>query len=155
VRTLVLGLGNPIMGDDAVGLRVAQEVRRRLGEASHVRVEECCSAGISLLDRLVECDALVVVDALRCALQPGTVLSPTLEELPRQPVTADFHAMGLPGMLELGRHLGLSMPQRVAIIGVAVAGDFTASDTLSPEVERAVASAADRVLEELSCASLA
>jgi hydrogenase maturation protease len=106
------------------------------------------------LDRLVDCDALVVVDAVRCNLQPGTVLSPTLEELPRQPVTVDFHAMGLPAMLELGGHLGLPMPRRVAIIGVAVAGDFMVSDTLSHDVERAIPLAVGRVLEELSCMSL-
>ena len=153
MKTLVLGLGNPIMGDDAVGLRVVQEVRRRLGDSSAIQVEECYAAGVGLLDRMVGYDALVVVDAVRSGQPRGTLLTPRPEQLPSQPDGIDFHGMGLLGVLTLGERLGLPMPRRVAIVGVAVEGEFEVREGLSPEVERAVPQAAERVLEELRCMS--
>ncbi|MDP3063612.1 MAG: hydrogenase maturation protease [Chloroflexota bacterium] len=151
MKTLVLGLGNPIMGDDAVGLRVVQEVRRRLGGSSSIQVEECYAAGVGLLDRIVGYDTLVVVDAVRSGQPRGTLLTPRPEQLPSQPVGIDFHGMGLLGVLRLGERVGLPMPRRVSIVGVAVEGDFEVREGLSPEVERAVSEAAERVLEELRC----
>ena len=127
MRTLVLGPGNPIVGDDAVG--------------------------VGLLDRIVGYDALVVVDAVRSGQPRGTLLTPRPEQLPSQPDGIDFHGMGLLGVLRLGERLGLPMPRRVAIVGVAVEGEFEVREGLSPEVERAVPQAAERVLEELRCMS--
>ena len=56
--------------------------------------------------------------------------------------------------MTLGRSLGLDMPSKVSIVGIAVEGDFQATDLLSPEVERAIPEAVERVLRELDCTSL-
>ncbi len=151
MRTLVLGLGNPIMGDDGVGLRVAQELQGRLSNAPFVDVEECFAAGVALLDKIVGYDALIVVDALRSEHPPGTILEFKPEDLPSQPETADFHGMGLLAVLKLGERLSLKMPHRVSLVCIAVQGDFEASESLSLEVEQAVPQAVERVLAEVRC----
>jgi len=149
VKTLVLGLGNPIMGDDGVGLRVVQEVRRRLRDCTSVDVQECYAAGPTLLDIIVGYEALVFVDSIQCDEPRGTVLQPKREQLPDQPASMDAHGMGLLGVLNLGERMRLPVPRKLSIVAVAVEPNMEASESLSPEVERAVPEAVRRVLEEV------
>ncbi len=149
VKTLVLGLGNPIMGDDGVGLRIVQEVRRRLRDRESVDVEECYAAGPTLLDFIVGYDALVFVDSIECGQPRGTVLQPKREELPDQPATIDAHGMGLIGVMNLGESMGLHVPRTLSIVAVAVDPNPEFGETLSPEVERAVPEAVERVIDEV------
>ena len=154
MRILVLGLGNSIMGDDGVGLRVAQEVRRRVGDDPDVEVQECSSAGVDLLDVVMGYEALIVVDAIRNGLPSGTVTHVSLDDLPNQPPTIDLHGMGLQGVLDLGARLGLEMPHKVSIVAISVQGDFYTSELLSSNVERSIAESVQRVMEELNCMNL-
>ena len=149
MKTLVLGLGNSIMGDDGVGLRIVQEVRRRLRDCTTVDVEECYAAGPTLLDFIVGYDALVFVDSLVCEAPRGTVLQPKREQLPDQPATIDAHGMGLIGVLNLGESMGLHVPRKLSIVAVAVEPNMEASEELSHEVEAAIPEAVERVLEEV------
>ncbi|NQU96199.1 MAG: hydrogenase maturation protease [Chloroflexi bacterium] len=149
MKTLVLGLGNSIMGDDGVGLRIVQEVRRRLRDCTTVDVEECYAAGPTLLDFIVGYDALVFVDSLVCDAPRGTVLQPKREQLPDQPATIDAHGMGLLGVLNLGESMGLHVPRKLSIVAVAVEPNMEASEELSAEVEAAIPEAVERVLEEV------
>ena len=64
MRTLVLGLGNPILSDDSVGFRVAQLLRSRLDQRE-VTVLETGVAGLNLLDLLVGYDKAVIIDAIQ------------------------------------------------------------------------------------------
>ena len=148
MKTLVLGLGNSIMGDDGVGLRIVQEVRRHLRDCTTVDVDECYAAGPTLLDFIVGYDALVFVDSLVCDAPRGTVLQPKREQLPDQPATIDAHGMGLLGVLNLGENMGLHVPRKLSIVAVAVEPNMEASEELSAEVEAAIPEAVERVLEE-------
>ena len=66
--TLILGMGNPILSDDAVGLRLAAELRGRLRDRPDlVRVEDCMVGGLSLLDLLAGFDRLIVLDSIKTA----------------------------------------------------------------------------------------
>ena len=141
------------MGDDGVGLRVVQEVRRRLRENPAVDVEECYAAGPTLLDVIVGYDALVFVDSIQCDKPKGTVLQPKREELPDQPASIDPHGMGLLGVLNLGESMGFHVPRKLSIVAIAVEPNLEASESLSPEVERAIPEAVERVLEEVEHAS--
>jgi hydrogenase maturation protease len=155
MKTLVLGLGNPIMGDDGVGLRIVQEVRRRLRDCAYVDVEECYAAGPTLLDVIVGYDALVFVDSLECNEPPGTVVEIKREQLPDQPPTMDAHGMGLVGVLNLGESMKLHVPRKLSIVAVAIRPKPGFSESLSPEVEAAVPAAVERVLEEVELVTAA
>jgi hydrogenase maturation protease len=95
-RTLVVGLGNPILGDDGVGWRIAEEVSRRSGipvgdaplrgpQTSHrepVTIECYSLAGLSLMERLIGYDRVILVDALlQPGIVPGAITRLTLDDL--------------------------------------------------------------------------
>ncbi|MBI5828855.1 MAG: hypothetical protein HZB20_04795 [Chloroflexi bacterium] len=64
MKTLILGLGNPILGDDALGLRVAALVRQRLPPGSAIEVDEEYWGGLRLMERLVGYDKAILIDAI-------------------------------------------------------------------------------------------
>jgi hydrogenase maturation protease len=148
VTTLVLGLGNPIRGDDAVGLRVAEAVRRSLPPGADVEVDTCTLGGLRLMERLVGYDRAVLVDAiLTGAHPPGTVLRLGLDDVATQN-TASSHDVNLPTALRLAADLGLRVPAEIPIVAVEVENVLDFAEGCGPEVEAAVPRAAAAVREE-------
>ena len=73
-KVVILGLGNDLFTDDAVGLRVARDVRSRLGPDTRIDVHETTETGLALLDFIVGYDSVVIVDAIQTGEQlPGFV----------------------------------------------------------------------------------
>jgi hypothetical protein len=71
--TIIIGLGNPIVSDDSVGVCAA----RRLDKVKEVRevadVHEVYAGGLRLLDVLVGYKRAIIIDAMQTGIQPGTV----------------------------------------------------------------------------------
>ncbi len=149
MRTLVLGLGNPLLGDDAVGLKVAALVRERLDGRPGVDVEQEEAGGLRLMERMTGYDRAVLVDAAVTGGVPGEVRRIGPEDLPTQR-TAAAHGIDLPRALALGRQLGYPMPSEVRIVAIEAASVLEFRDDMTPAVAAAVEPAAAAVLEELA-----
>jgi len=145
-KVLVLGLGNDILSDDAVGLLVARAVRDRLEGGESIAVVESVEMGLALLDFVVGYRDLIVVDAILTGqAKPGSVheVAPgQLQVLPK----ASPHFVGVGETLALGRTLGMAMPERVTILAVEVADPFTMGTQMSPSLRTALPEVVDRVL---------
>jgi hydrogenase maturation protease len=147
-RTRIIGLGNPILGDDGVGWRVVEALRARLDDEV---VDVLCLSvgGVSLMERLVGFDRALLVDAVVTGGAPGEVLSVPLEDLgdPSCGHTASTHDTTLATALSLGRALQAPLPEDILVVGVEV--DPTRlhefNEDLSPEVTAAVPEAVRRV----------
>jgi hydrogenase maturation protease len=131
---LVLGLGNVLMADDGLGVRVVRELGGRKWPPGALLLE----AGTAVLDCLEEISrsrCVVAVDAVRGAGKPGTVYRFTVEELgfPEQP-WCDAHSFFLPGVVALARKM-TGLPQSVVIYGVEPA-DLNFGDRLSAPVRK-------------------
>ena len=71
-RTLLLGMGNPVLRDDAVGVRLAAQIGARLGSRPELDViEECSVGGLNLLDVVEGYDRLIVLDSIKAGGPPG------------------------------------------------------------------------------------
>lgn len=149
-QTLIIGLGNPLLRDDAVGLRVARQVAAALGGREDVEVTEETCGGLRLMERMVGFDRAILIDALRSGRPPGTVL--TLD--PRQVQTqhsASSHDVNLPTALALGRRTGARLPadDQLSVIAVEAEDVETFGEEMTAAVEAAVPRAAARVLTVL------
>jgi len=148
-KILVLGLGNDIMRDDAVGLHVVRQVRQRLPDNSCIEVRESTEMGLALLDHVTGFDDLVIVDAVQTgAAQPGTVhvFAPT-DLKPARLVSP--HLVGVGEMLAFGNALGLDMPRRVVIYGIEVEDPFTVDTELSRRLQCALPEIIEHVTSAL------
>ena len=145
-RTLLLGLGNDLLADDAIGLRVAAAVRQRLAAHQGIAVAQSTEMGLSLLDLIVGFETLILVDAVQTHQAPaGFIHEITGDDLKLLPA-ASPHFLGISEMLELGRKLGLSVPKRVRIFAVEVQDPFTVSTNLTPALTEALPGIVERVV---------
>ena len=151
---LVIGLGSPDRGDDAVGRAVARSVAARLPGVAVVDHED----PTSLLDLWDGHEPVVVVDAVRSGAPVGTVHWLETGDA-GTPVTTgawthtghgSTHAVGLAEMVELGRALG-RLPARLVVVGIE-AECFDHGAPLTPLVDAAVPVAAARVCLEVAAA---
>ena len=147
-RVTVLGLGNTLMGDDGVGVRVADALAGRdLGE--DVAVVAGGVAGMALVPLFVQSDAVVVVDAIATDDAPGSVYRFSAEEARFAPLRSHTsHGFSLPAVLTAAQLQGAR--PRIVIYGVQIADITSGFDTLSPAVQAAVPDVADMVAEEVS-----
>lgn len=140
MRTLVIGLGNPILGDDAIGLQVIKVLEDTLDGAIAKRVEfdVFSQGGIALMERLVGYDRALIVDALAGRPETvGTLHRLNLDDLPT--LHADStHDVSLKTALEIGHKLGAHLPQKILILAVEIDPRWEFSEQMSPAVERAV-----------------
>ena len=73
MKTLLLGLGNPIVSDDSVGLRVSAILKERLAGREDVEISEDYWGGLRLMERLIGYDRAIVIDAICTGAPPGTL----------------------------------------------------------------------------------
>ena len=63
MRTLVLGIGNPILGDDGIGFHIAQELAKEIKD-ENIDVKDTSEDGLNLLELIVGYDKLIIIDAI-------------------------------------------------------------------------------------------
>jgi hydrogenase maturation protease len=151
VKTIVVGMGNPILSDDGIGIRVARELKRRAPAADIV---ELGAGGIRLLDVLPGYARVLIVDAMVTGeIACGQFRRFTLVELQKKTArtcnTLCVHDMDLPTAMALGRLAGVALPEEVVIWGVEAHDVETFGETLSPAVEAAVPVVVEDMVGEL------
>jgi hydrogenase maturation protease len=150
MKTLVLGLGNPILGDDGVGLVVLERLRPLLQERPDIDLGRDYWGGLRLMERLVGYDRAIIIDAIVSGQTIGSVMKLSPGSIPTQR-SSSSHDVTLATALELGRQSDAHLPSNENIVLIAIeAGDvYTFREQLSPEVEAAIPSAIQAVLDAL------
>ena len=149
MKTLVIGLGNPILGDDGVGWKVAEEVKRQLSSDAPVDVNCLSLGGISLMEHLIGYDRAILIDAFALEEPIGSILVLKLSDLPNYSAfhTTSTHDTSLQNAIELGRSMGAQLPEDVTLVGIATKHVYDFSEELSPPVAEAVPLATKFVLD--------
>jgi hydrogenase maturation protease len=153
MRTLVLGLGNPILTDDGVGVRVAEAVRAALPPASPVEISEMSVGGLRLMERMLGYDRVILVDALQPDKgHPGTFRRLSYADLQASSPTqhcACAHDTSVVTAVEAARRMGFPVPCEIVIYGVAVGDVLSFGEEPTPAVAAAIPQVAAAVLKEL------
>lgn len=153
MKTLVLGLGNPILTDDGVGVLVAEEVRKNLPKDTPIEINEVSVGGLSLMESMIGYDRVILIDAFQKADgNPGTVHKMTLQDLiaisPTQH-SASPHDASLVTALEAGQRLGFHLPKEIIIYAIEVDNVEEFADQPTPLVAEVIPQVTESVLEEL------
>ena len=152
-KTVVVGLGSPIMCDDAVGLRVSEAI-----EAMCLEDVDCCQEAVGGLDILPVIHGYrfaIIVDAIQTGnYGPGTVMLFSEHDFDDVIAHAASHDVNLPTAMKIGRQMDPDiMPEEVRFVAIEVQDIKTVTETMTPEVEASVDSASRAVLhimEELT-----
>ena len=149
MNTLVLGIGNELLADDAVGPMVARALAQT-DLPPGVDVKETHLASLEILDLLVGYDRAILVDAIQTGTRKAGdvhVLSPS--DLSSSSPPTSLHHVDLATVLAVGRRLGVKMPESVRVIAVEAGDVSTFGHGCSPEVEAAIPGIVELVRKEL------
>lgn len=149
-HTLIAGIGNVLMGDDAIGPTVVAHLQARFAFGPGVKVADLGMPGLDLALHLAGVRTVVLVDAMvDQAMEAGALRVVRSAEILDGPAAPglDPHAPGLrEALLVAARHGGA--PEQVCLIGVAVESCELGAG-LSPAVANATGEIVERVTEEL------
>ncbi|MEM0456254.1 MAG: hydrogenase maturation protease [Nitrososphaerota archaeon] len=148
---IVIGLGNPILGDDAVGLVVASELKRRLGNL--VNIVELCAGGLTVAETMLGYRKAILVDALiEEGAVPGKILRLTFEDLKVTPKRfIGFHDMDLVTSIELIKAIEKeSFPDEIVIFGITIQKPGCYQEGLSECVKTAIPKCVEIIEKECS-----
>ena len=145
MKTIIVGLGNPILGDDGVGWKVIEEISQNLPRNVSVGIECLSVGGLSLMEHLIGYDRAIIIDAfIADAEDVGSILIRKLNELPNYSAfhISSAHDTSLQNAIQLGREMGAYLPVDVLIIGIAIRRISEFSEVLSSPVAETVLPAA-------------
>lgn len=152
MRTIIIGLGNPILGDDGVGWKVVEEISKQLPGDVSVGIDCLSVGGIALMEYLIGYDRAIIVDAfIADAEDLGSILIHKLEELTNYSAfhITSAHDTSLQNAIRLGKEMGAQLPDEVIVIGIAIQRIQDFGEELSPLVKETVLPAAHIVLNYL------
>ncbi len=147
-RILVLGVGNALLRDEGVGIRVVHELLARYHFPENVNVVDGGVLGLSLTGILMEADRVIIVDAVRGGGKPGQIY-----RFPWQAKPGHIHYKDSLHQIDMMETLALlplvGDPPEVVVVGVEFENIFDYGLELTPRVEAAVEKLLGVVLAEL------
>ena len=151
MKTIVVGLGNPILGDDGIGWKIAEKIKQQLAPVSPVDVEFLSLGGISLMEHLIGYERAILIDAVTSDQKTGSVIVSKLNEMPDHSAfhIISAHDTSLQNALKLGREMGANLPEDVIIVGIATDHVYDFSEELSLSVMESIPNAIKIVINLL------
>lgn len=144
-KTLVLGVGNPILSDDAVGIRVGQYIKRSCPD---LEVIETSEYGIGLLDYVGGYNRLVIIDSIKTGGKEAEIYKLELPDLNPASYYPTSHGVDIATAFNLGKKLGYKIPVDICIYAIEVADNTTFAESCTPVIESSISCIAEQIMAE-------
>jgi hydrogenase maturation protease len=149
-KTIILGIGNPILSDDGVGVHVAEELKKHIRKPG-VTIDSAFTGGMNLLDLMVDHDRAILIDAVKMENKKlGEVGLFGLGEISAFH-TCNPHDVSLPQAIDLAKKLGNNkIPTDIKVVGINI-GELGCEfgEELSSEIANAIPKAVELVKKEV------
>ncbi len=157
MKTLVLGIGNSILGDDGVGIHVVRELAKKI-KGRNVDVKDASVDGLNLLELIIGYDKLIVIDAIMTEgggigeiyrLKPENIC-----DLSSSAISP--HHFNLTATIEMGKKLfPKEMPEEVTVFAIGAQEVAEVRERMTRKVKKAIPRVVSLVLEDISSTSAA
>jgi hydrogenase maturation protease len=138
MKTLILGLGNDLLADDAVGILAARSLAVTLHDRPDIDIVETAMHGVALLEFFIGYDRAIILDAIKTGEHPvGTIIELAPSDL-RPVISPSPHYTGIPELFRIADELSLSFPREIVILAMEVADPYTIGGEISPTVSAAI-----------------
>ena len=133
---LVLGVGNSVLTDDAVGFRVAHLIKEAKPELT---VIETAEAGLTLLELIDGYERVIIIDSVKTGHgQPGTLHQLTLDQISPAWNFCSTHGIDIKMAFTLGRKLDYKLPAKLSIYGIEVEDNKNFGEKCTEKVENSI-----------------
>ena len=147
--TVIIGMGNPQLSDDGVGLAVALAVAERLQSCMSLAVTELNTGGLRLMEAMAGFKRAVVVDAMLSGAPPGTVQQFDSKDFVTTKNTFSSHDTDFATAYDLGVMAGVSLPEQFSFWGVEAREFDLFGERFTAEVAAAVPVAVERIVAQI------
>jgi len=150
MKTLILGVGNKILGDDGVGICIANEVKKKINNPD-IKVDEAITGGMNLLDLILGYDKVIIIDAVKSKDgSHGKVERISLNNFNTMH-SFNPHDVSLNEAIEMAKKLGENrIPKEIIIIGIMMKSiPLEFGENLSKEIAAIIPEAVDLTLNEI------
>lgn len=148
--TVIIGMGNPLLSDDGVGIAVANAVADRLKHCMDLTVTELHTGGIRLMEAMAGFKRAVVVDAMLSGATPGTVQRFNPRDFVTTKNTFSSHDTDFATAYDLGLMVGVILPEQVSFWGIEAREFDLFGERFTDEVAAAIPGAVDQIVNELT-----
>lgn len=148
--TVIIGMGNPLLSDDGVGIAVAYAVAERLKSRVALTVTELHTGGIRLMEAMSGFKRAVVVDAMLSGAAPGTICRFDSADFVTTKNTFSSHDTDFATAFDLGRMAGVILPEQVSFWGIEALEFDLFGEQFTDDVAAAVAEAVDGIAAEIT-----
>lgn len=146
MNTLILGMGNPILTDDGVGIKIARKLKE---DNPELEVAETSEAGMALLDFVVGYDKLIIIDSIKTEQgKPGELYKLGLEDFKPDMGFFSSHGVDIATAVELGRRAGYKMPEYISLYAVEIKDNSTFGEECTEEIEERIPFIVKQIIEE-------
>ena len=150
MSTIVIGIGNPLLSDDSVGIKVVQRLARAVQARPDIETRELWAGGIGLVEALKGHERAIIIDAIVTGDgKPGSIYTLKPSDLRQTRNTCSAHDAGFQEALEWGAMLGLKLPPEITLWAVEAKDVETFSENLTRDVERAVPKVVAGVMRQI------
>jgi len=147
--TLILGIGNSILTDDGVGIRIARELKR-VKPPLKADIREVSIAGISILDELDGYDRAVLIDSVITGkAEPGTLYRLERADFATTHNLSYSHGIDFFSALKFGEKYGYKIPKKIDVFAVEIVDNTTFAEQLTPDVEKKIPTIVNEILRSV------
>ncbi len=147
MKILILGMGNPILSDDGIGLKLAERLREKIRGAD---VQMNAMVGLNLLDQIIGYDRIFIIDAMT---SPGGSIG-EMKVITETNGLGSFHLFSSHGinifdLMDLGRRCGYDMPELTAVYGIEIGNDVAFGKELSLSLQGCLDSLEEKIISDM------
>ncbi|MCE7738586.1 MAG: hydrogenase maturation protease [Candidatus Heimdallarchaeota archaeon] len=137
MKSVIIGLGNPIVGDDAIGIKVMERIRDTFSPIKNTKIlADISIAGLGLVELIRGYDSAILVDSIQTGKNSvGTVIQLQPEEFSLASHTSHYHNIDIFTALEFSNQIYDDVPKNIKIIGIEIMNPMEFSDELSFELQ--------------------
>ena len=151
MKTIIIGLGNPILTDDSVGIKAARLLKKEIQGKTDFPcdVSELSTGGMRLMDTIAGYEKAIIIDSVmtQSGAPPGTIYTCEPSDIFVTNNSFSSHDTTLTTCLQMGTMLGIPLPTEIKIWAIEVKDVHTFSEHLTEEVQKSVPRVVDEICE--------
>jgi hydrogenase maturation protease len=149
---ILVGLGNPIMSDDGIGLLVSRRLHRRLPGYD---LDLACGAGLHVMDSILGYRKAVIIDSMVTgSYPPGTVMRIDPASGVETRRAGHSHGVGFFEAIEIARACDAALPGEIRVYGIEVEDPFTIGESVSEGIMEKLNEIVDFIVDDIAKAEV-
>ena len=149
-KILILGIGNEILKDDGIGIKLCRDMEQHFSHKAATFLTTSLG-GLEILDIIQDFNTVVFIDAIKTSGgTPGDVYVYTPSDFSETLHLSNLHDINFLNALELGRTLGMKIPDKMLILAVEIKDDIEFGEMFSPQVAARYDEIRNRIAESIA-----